>query len=73
MVKTKQLFQWHKDKPKRNIAIILDKEERFVVRNCIVYLESILEHDTISDRRFLEMLSWVLGDKDRRASCRERV
>jgi SpoVK/Ycf46/Vps4 family AAA+-type ATPase len=63
MVKTKQLFRWHKDKPKRNIAIILDKEERFVVRNCIVYLESILEHDTILDKKYLEMLSWVLGDK----------
>jgi len=63
MVKTKQLFRWHKDKPKRNIAIILDKEDRFVVRNCIVYLESILEHDTILDKKYLEMLSWVLGDK----------
>jgi SpoVK/Ycf46/Vps4 family AAA+-type ATPase len=63
MVKTEQLFRWHKDKPKRNIAIILDKEERFVVRNCIVYLESILEHDTILDKKYLEMLSWVLGDK----------
>ena len=63
MTKTKQLFRWHTGNPKRNIAIILDKEERFVVRNCIVYLECILEHDTILDKKFLEILSWLLEDK----------
>ena len=63
MAKTKQLFRWHTGNPKRNIAIILDKEERFVVRNCIVYLECILEHDTILDKKVLEILSWLLGDK----------
>ena len=66
MTKTKQLFRWHTGNPKRNIAIILDKEERFVVRNCIVYLECILEHDTILDKKFLEILSWLLEDKFRK-------
>lgn len=63
MAKATQWVRLNKNKSKRNIANVLDKEERFVVRNCIVYLESILAHDTIVDSKYLEMLSWVLGDK----------
>lgn len=63
MKKTEQLFIRRTAKPKRNIAVNLDKEERFVLRNCIVYLGYLLGQDTIVDKKFLEIISWLLGDK----------
>ena len=63
MAKSKELFYEKESKPKRDIASILDKDERFVIRNCIVYLERLLVHNTILDKKLFEILTWVLGDK----------
>jgi len=63
MSKEKDLFQWRMDKLKTDIVSACDKNERFVLRNSIVYLSYLLDHNTISDRNIFEVLSWVLGNK----------
>jgi SpoVK/Ycf46/Vps4 family AAA+-type ATPase len=63
MVKKKDLFPWGTGKQNNDSASIGDKNERFVLRNSIVYLAYLLDYNTISDKKIFEVLSWVLGNK----------
>ena len=38
-----------------------DKNERFVLRNCAVYLERLLGACPLGDRETIKLLAWVLG------------
>jgi len=63
MAKKKDLFQWRTGKQNNDSVSTCDKNERFVLRNLIVYLAYLLDSNTISDKKIFEALSWVLGDK----------
>jgi transitional endoplasmic reticulum ATPase len=38
-----------------------DKNERFVLRNCAVYLDRLLEAYPLADREKIKLLAWVMG------------
>ena len=40
-----------------------DKNERFVLRHCIAYLESLISPETILHKEIFGVLSWLLGDR----------
>ena len=51
-----------------NSALIFDKNERFVLRKCISYLQRHLRRYPVFDRETLEFICWVLGkDSDQLA------
>ncbi|HPD58289.1 MAG TPA: hypothetical protein PKW17_13685, partial [Smithellaceae bacterium] len=43
-----------------------DKNERFVLQNCIAYLNALISPETILHKEIFGVISWILGDKFRR-------
>jgi SpoVK/Ycf46/Vps4 family AAA+-type ATPase len=53
-------------KSNRNIKALhvnVDKNECFVLRKCILYLQSLVSAETILDKEIFHILAWVLGDR----------
>lgn len=40
-----------------------DKNERFVLRKCAIYLDRLLDAYPLSDRDTIKLLAWVMGPK----------
>ena len=60
-------------KPGRQKKILCsstDKNERFVLQNCIAYLETLISPETILNKEILGVISWILGAKFRQVEKR---
>jgi hypothetical protein len=45
------------------VSYVTDRNERFVLRKCAVYLDHLLETYLLADRETIKLLAWVMGPK----------
>jgi len=45
------------------VSYVPDRNERFVLRKCAVYLDHLLETYLLADRETIKLLAWVMGPK----------
>lgn len=56
-------FNLDMGKKRKFIHLNSDKNECFALRICIIYLLFLLERETVLDKKYLNVMAWVLGHK----------